>query len=61
MVGRTGIRRDSRKIRFTKSYKGQEMENHDHPRPEGTWHIEEESPSLFMFFFNTHILGKSEI
>lgn len=36
MIGKNGIRRDSKKIKLTKRYKGQEVaKSHDRPRPEG--------------------------
>lgn len=43
MVGRTGIKKDSKKLNLTNRYIEQEVvETHDRPRPEGTWNIEEE-------------------
>lgn len=42
MVAKIEIRRDSEKIKFTKSYKGQEIEeSHDRPYPEETQHKED--------------------
>lgn len=42
-----GMRRDSKKINHTKSYRGQKfVESHYHPCPAGAWHIDEEDPYL---------------
>lgn len=43
MDGRTRIRSDNKKIKFIKSFKGQEIaDRHECPLHNGIWHIEEE-------------------
>lgn len=40
---RTRLIKDSKKTKLTKNFKGQELvASHDHPRPEGRRHMEEE-------------------
>lgn len=41
MFGKTGIRRDCKRINITKNYKEQKLESHVRPRPEGIRHIQE--------------------
>lgn len=44
---RTGIRRNSKKTTFTKSFKGEEIgESYDHPCQEGIRHIEIDKSNL---------------
>lgn len=47
MIGRTGFRRGSQKVNFSKMYKRQEnVESHDRLRTEGTLHIQKKKNIL---------------